>query len=79
MSKVLQLDGVYFKWNDQSDKADKTKTQVGIIAQQVQSVLPEATQEKANGYLGVDYEKLIPLLIESIKELKAEIEELKSK
>lgn len=77
LDKVLQLDGINFKWNELSDKTDKTSNQVGILAQQVQAVLPEAVKEKSNGYLGVDYEKLVPLLIESIKELKAEIDELK--
>ena len=51
--------------------------QVGVSAQEVEKVLPEAVIEKEDGYKGVKYDKLVPLLIESIKELKAEIEELK--
>ena len=54
------------------------KSDVGIIAQEVQKVLPEAVGEREDGTLGVRYELLVPLLVESIKELKEEIQSLKS-
>ena len=41
--------------------------------------LVEIVEERKNGYLGVDYKRLVPLLIQSIKELKQEVEELKKK
>ena len=78
LAKVCSLDGFLYTWNDKAESADKETLQVGVSAQQVQEVLPEAVEESDNGYLGVKYDKLIPLLIESIKELKAEVEELKS-
>jgi trimeric autotransporter adhesin len=43
--------------------------QIGLLAQNVEKVIPEAVNEK-DGYKGVDYARLVPLLIEVIKELK---------
>ena len=51
----------------------------GVIAQEIQAVLPEAVIERDNGYFAVDYHKIIPLLIESIKELNQKIEKLEQK
>jgi len=78
LDKICALDGFLYTWNDKAESEDKETVQVGISAQQVQEVLPEAVDEGDNGYLGVKYDKLVPLLIESIKELKSEVEELKS-
>lgn len=78
LDKVCSIDGFLYTWNDKAQSKDKETVQVGVSAQQVQEVLPEAVAEGEEGYLGVKYDKLVPLLIESIKELKAEIEELKS-
>ncbi len=52
---------------------------IGVVAQEIQKVHPEIVIERTNGYLGVDYKRIIPLLIESIKELKQEVEDLKKK
>ena len=54
------------------------KTHFGLIAQELQKVYPEIVYEQDNGYLSVDYIGLIPLLIQSMKEMKAEIDVLKS-
>ena len=60
--------------------SDKDKNMVGVSAQEVEQVLPEAVQPAPvnDKYKTVQYEKLVPLLIEAIKDLNAEIEELKS-
>jgi hypothetical protein len=78
LAKVLTLDGIVYNWNELANK-DLDVKEVGVIAQQIQAVLPEAVVEREDGYLTVKYERIIPLLIEAIKELSAEVEELKKK
>ena len=52
---------------------------VGIIAQQIEKVLPEVVTTRDNGYKAVKYEKIVALLIEAIKEQQSEIDQLKEK
>ena len=82
VEKVLSISGNTFTWNDKAPKALVEFTGVndtGVIAQEVEKLeLPGTVQTKDDGTLGVRYEKLVPLLIEAIKELKGEIDELKS-
>ena len=54
-----------------------TGTDYGVIAQEVEEVLPEVVTVRDNGYKAVKYEKIVPLLIEAIKELKSEIDDLR--
>jgi hypothetical protein len=71
LSKVSQIRGVYYTWrkNEDFDEPDSDR-HVGVIAQEVREVLPEAVSPTHNGrYFGVAYDGLIPLLIEAIKEL----------
>lgn len=68
------ISGYSFTWNEKSDRNGKD---LGVIAQDVQEVLPEIVNERDNGYLAVDYVKLIPVLIEEVKRLNKEIEALK--
>jgi hypothetical protein len=75
LDKVSKLSGYEFDWNDKQETFKGHD--VGVVAQEVEEVLPEVVTTRDTGYKAVKYEKLIPLLIESIKELKAEIEELK--
>ena len=78
LAKVLTLDGIVYNWNELANK-DLNVKEAGVIAQQIQAVLPEAVVEREDGYLTVKYDRIIPLLIEAIKELSAEVEELKKK
>ena len=79
LDKVATLDGVEYDWNELASVHRVGKHDVGVIAQQVEEVLPDAVERRENGMMAVRYERLIPLLIESIKELKSEIDKLKSK
>ena len=73
LEKVKALTGYYFKENDlaRSFGYDNEKRQVGVSAQEVEAVLPEVVTEAPFNaeYKSVWYEKLVPLLIEAIKEL----------
>jgi hypothetical protein len=77
LEKVGKIGGYTFDWNDK--QKTYTGKDVGVIAQEIQEVLPELVTERDNGYLAVKYEKIVPLLIESIKELKQEVDEIKQK
>ena len=78
LAKVLTLDGIIYNWNELANK-DLNIKEAGVIAQQIQTVLPEAVVEREDGYLTVKYERIIPLLIEAIKDLSAEVDALKKK
>ena len=81
LDKISQIGGYYFRENETAKELgyDNDELQVGVNAQEIQKVMPEVVKEApiSSEYLTVQYEKLVPLLIESIKELKQEIEELK--
>jgi len=80
LTKINQLSGNEFKWNEKQEIYKKGSKDYGILAQEIANVLPEAVRENDDtGYLSVRYEKLIPLLIEGIKEQQYQIEELKTK
>jgi hypothetical protein len=78
LQKLLQLNGVEYEMKSSAFPANNFQSgrQIGLLAQNVEKIFPEAVNE-LDGYKGVDYARLVPLLIESIKELKKEIEELK--
>ena len=78
LDKVEKINGYTFNWNDKSDQNTEVRD-VGVIAQEVEEILPEVVIDRVDGYKAVYYEKLIPLLIESIKELKTRIEVLENK
>jgi hypothetical protein len=77
LGKVTTLSGITFNWNEKAQGKDQTRREAGVIAQQIQQVLPEAVAEREDGTLAVRYEQLVPLLLEAIKELKAEVDLLK--
>ena len=91
-SKVISLTGIVYKWNDLANSLAGYNTHedmVGLFAQDVQAVLPQAVKpapfdteqgvsKSGENYLTVQYEKVVPLLVEAIKEQQAMIEELRA-
>jgi hypothetical protein len=100
LEKISKINGVYFNWNEKAKELitkDTEKREVGLIAQEIEDVLPEIIKpapfdvtidenvtdrvmyksKSGENYLTIQYEKIVPLLVECIKELKLEIEELK--
>jgi hypothetical protein len=93
LNKVSKISGVYYKQNKLAESFgyNNYEQQVGVIAQEIQEVLPEAVKfapfdrevkdgkevsKSGEEYLTVQYEKLVPLLIEAIKELSEKVEKL---
>lgn len=76
LAKVLSISGNTFTWND---KSHHTGEDVGVVAQEILEILPQIVTQRDSGYLAVDYQKIVPLLIEAIKELSAKVEKLEEK
>jgi Chaperone of endosialidase len=81
LDKVSQMRGVSFNWRQEEFPENKFPDveQVGFVAQELAKVFPQVVSEDNNGYYNVDYAKLTPLLVEAIKELKSENEELRNR
>jgi hypothetical protein len=56
---------------------DRTERDLGVIAQDVEAIFPELVQTRDNGFKAVKYEKMVAVLLQAIKELKVEIDQLK--
>lgn len=81
---VDAVGGYRFQWNEEVEEVDYTthydgEEDLGVIAQEVKSVLPEAVGIRDDGTLSVDYIKLIPVLLSAVKQLKGRVEELEAK
>jgi hypothetical protein len=70
LDKVIQINGVGFRWKDSKEEA------IGVIAQDIEEVIPELVKI-SNGTKTVNYNGLVGVLIEAIKEQQRQIEELK--
>ena len=85
LDKVNALSGFTYNWNEfaseQGNQFDPTKRFVGVSAQEVEKVLPEAVTPAPfnDEYLTVKYDKLVPLLIEAIKELSDKVSDLEER
>jgi hypothetical protein len=84
LDKVAAIGGSTFDWTDEYiqqhgglDPYFVHKQDFGVIAQDVEKVFPVAVRTREDGYLAVDYERLVALAFAAIQELKTEIDELK--
>ena len=80
LSKVESISGNTYDWKEGFESIHShTGHDIGVIAQEIEKVLPEVVTNRETGYKAVQYEKIVPLLIEAIKELSAKVRELESK
>jgi hypothetical protein len=73
LERLRRLRGVTWEWRDDAPDAAKDQPGMGVIAQEVQAVFPELVTTTAEGHLQVDYDGLIPPLVEAIHELDARL------
>ena len=80
LEKLLQLDGVTYEWNDDKTGIDRPKgIQYGFIAQNIKEVFPSMVSEDEMGYLQTAYGSYDAMLIEAIRALKEENDDLRDK
>ena len=86
LDKVMDINVVKFDWTSEymeehggEDEVFNRKSQVGVIAQEVEKILPEVVADRPDGYKAVRYEQMVPLLIEAIKELNQKVKDLENK
>jgi hypothetical protein len=77
LEKLSQINGVEFDWIEDEPIHGNKGHDIGVIAQEIELILPEAVQTRESGMKAVKYEKVIPLLIEAIKDQQKQIEQLK--
>jgi hypothetical protein len=76
LTGLLQLNGYRYKWKD---PLMDSSTQIGLIAQEVQKQFPELVKENANGELSVNYSGMIPVMLNAMKEMEKQIQELQAR
>jgi hypothetical protein len=80
LEKIESISGNTYDWKEGYEEIHSHKgNDVGVIAQEIEEILPQIVTNRDNGYKAVQYEKIIPLLIEAIKELSAKIKGLENK
>tara|TARA_Y100001973_G_scaffold90466_1_gene137985 strand:- start:1256 stop:5626 length:4371 start_codon:yes stop_codon:yes gene_type:complete len=79
LDKVSKIRGVEFDWIVDKEIHPNEGHDVGVIAQEIEKVLPEVVETRDSGYKAVKYEKIVSLLIEAVNEQQQQINELKEK
>ena len=76
IGKIKQIGGYSFDWNDKQNIYQGND--FGVIAQEIEKVLPSLVKDREDGYKGVKYDKIVSLLIEAIKDQQTQIDDLKN-
>ena len=86
LNKVKQLNGVYYDWTDEHIKSKggedgyfMRKQDIGMIAQEVEKILPEIVADREDGYKAIKYERVVAVLVEAVKELYEKVEVIETK
>jgi hypothetical protein len=80
LEKISKISGNTYDWKEENKiEHGYEGNDVGVIAQEIEAVLPQLVQTRESGYKAVKYDKLVALLIEGIKEQQKQIDELKSR
>jgi len=77
LNKVNSIQGIEFDWVEKEEVHGNSGHDIGVIAQEIEKVLPDVVTTRDNGYKAVKYEKIVPLLIEAIKDLSKQVDGLK--
>jgi hypothetical protein len=81
LDSVCSINGVTFEWNATAKeiRPNRVRREMGVIAQEVERIAPEVVSTGIDGYKTVAYDKLVPMLIEAIKELNLKVDALQRK
>ena len=79
LSKLQNVGGYSFDWIPKEGIHSHEGSDIGVIAQEIEEVLPELTTTRDNGYKAVKYEKLTAFLLECVKEQQQQINSLSEK
>lgn len=77
LDKVNSIQGIEFDWIEKEEVHGNSGHDIGVIAQEIEKILPDVVTTRENGYKAVKYEKIVPLLIEAIKDLSKQVDGLK--
>jgi hypothetical protein len=80
LTKLDNINAYTFTWVPSTDynRVSRSGNDIGLIAQEIHSVIPEAVSVNKEGYYGIDYTRVVPYLLGCVKELKQEVESLKN-
>ena len=77
LDKVNSIQGIEFDWIEKEEVHGNSGHDIGVIAQEIEEILPDVVTTRDNGYKAVKYEKIVPLLIEAIKDISKQVDGLK--